>query len=86
MVHLPDELSERLAAAAAERGVSAERLAVEVIDAHLHRVKSAGEPPSVPARGRFGFIGMGHSGQRDLSERVKEYRKADFGSKGSSEV
>jgi len=34
-VHLPEELSRRLEAVAAERGVSPEQLAVEVIEAQL---------------------------------------------------
>jgi hypothetical protein len=86
VVHLPEELSERLIAAAVERGVSAEQLAVETIDAHLVTPQVVEARLSGSARRRFGFVGMGHSDQRDLSERVKEYRRADFGSKGSTEV
>jgi hypothetical protein len=63
VVRLPEELSRRLEELAAERGVNPEQIAVEAIEAQ------------VPARRRLSFIGMGHSGRGDLSERVNELRR-----------
>lgn len=62
VVHLPKELARRVETVAAERGVSPEQVVVDAVDAQL------------PARRRLGFIGLGHSGQGDLSERVKDLR------------
>jgi hypothetical protein len=59
-VELPDDVADRLAAAAQARGVSVDELAAEAITAHLPA------PPS--------FIGIGHSGRGDLGARHKEIR------------
>ena len=63
VVHLPEELARRVEELAAERGVDPEQLVVEAVEAQL------------PARRRLSFIGMGHSGRGDMSERVKELRR-----------
>ena len=70
-VRVPDEVAARLASEAAERGVSAEDIAAEVL---------AGHSPAPVTATELAFIGMGHSGRGDLSERVKEIRQASFGS------
>ncbi len=71
-VVVPDEIAERLASEAAERGTSAEDVAAEVLTLHV-----PGTP--VPRR-RPRFVGKGHSGRHDLSERVEEILSADLGS------
>lgn len=83
VVRLPDGLSERLSAAAAERGVSGEDLAAEIIEAHLPTRRSPTR--RWPTR-RLAFIGMGHSGSGDLSERVKELRREGSAALASDEV
>jgi hypothetical protein len=67
-LQLPDDVAEQLATEAAERGLSAERLALQVLTEHA----------SAPRRSdrSFGFIAIGHSGRHDLAERVKEIRQA----------
>jgi hypothetical protein len=65
-VDLPDELLDALRAEAARRGVSVDELIAEWISDRL-------EPPSGH---RFGFIGMGRSGDGELSTRYKDYRRA----------
>jgi hypothetical protein len=70
-VRVPDEVAARLASEAAERGLSAEDVAAEVL---------AGHSPAASTPTELAFIGMGHSGLGDLSERVKEIRQASFGS------
>jgi hypothetical protein len=61
-VALPDEVAERLADEASERGTSAEDVVSELVVAHV----------SVPNRRRPSFIGTGHSGRGDLSERAED--------------
>jgi predicted transcriptional regulator len=63
VVHLSEELSRRVEEIAAERNQSPEQVAVEAIEAQL------------PARRRLKFIGMGHSGQPEGSENLKELRR-----------
>ena len=69
-VVVPDEIAERLAAEASERGTSAEDVAAEVLRLHV---------PGAPPRRRPRFVGKGHSGRHDLSERVVEILSADLG-------
>ena len=69
-VELPDEVADRVADLASERGVSPEAVARELLEAQL--------PPQ--PNGAPDFIGVGHSGRGDISERVKELRQAEFGS------
>jgi hypothetical protein len=71
-VVVPEEIAERLASEAAERGTSAEDVAADVLRRHV--------PPSTPQRRRPRFVGKGHSGRHDLSERVEEILSADLGS------
>lgn len=68
-IELPDDVAARVAKVARERGVSPDQVAAEVLQAHL---------PTEPQR-PFTFIGLGHSGRHDLSERAKEIRRAEFG-------
>jgi adenylosuccinate synthase len=68
-VDLPDELADRLAAAAAERGVTLEALVVEAVEAQY------------PVRRRPSFVGIGRSGRSDTSERYKEIRRQAFADK-----
>jgi hypothetical protein len=49
-VVVPDEIAERLASEAAERGTSAEDVAAEVLRLHV---------PAQRGTGRFGFIAIG---------------------------
>ncbi|MGD0255793.1 MAG: hypothetical protein ABSB99_09640 [Acidimicrobiales bacterium] len=63
-VTVPDEIAERLATEAAERGTSAEDVAAEVLRLHV---------PSERRTGRFGFIGIGQA-RPGFSARVAEER------------
>jgi hypothetical protein len=65
-VDLPDELLDALRAEATRRGVSVDELIAEWISDRL-------EPRG---RHRFGFIGLGRSGDGELSTRYKDYRRA----------
>jgi hypothetical protein len=58
MLELPDDLAERLAAAAAAHGTTVERLAVEVIEARF------------PAQNSLSFIGIGASGTKEPTGRL----------------
>ena len=72
-VVVPDEIAERLASEAAERGTSAEDVAAEVLRTH---VQVAGERPLPP------WVGAVHSGRDDLSERHEEILKDELGRAG----
>jgi hypothetical protein len=67
-VVIPDEIAERLAAEAADRGTSTEEVASEVLVLHV---------PAASNQRRPRFVGKGHSGRHDLSERVEEVLSAD---------
>jgi hypothetical protein len=67
-VVIPDEIAERLAAEAADRGTSTEEVASEVFVLHV---------PAASNQRRPRFVGKGHSGRHDLSERVEEILSAD---------
>lgn len=73
-VHLPDDLAERVAAAAKAEGVTPDEFAARVLDER------------VPARRRLSFTGVGASGSGDLSERYKDLRHEEFGRKSSDDV
>jgi hypothetical protein len=75
-VELPDELLDGLRAEAARRGVSIDELITEWISDRL-------EPQS---RHRFGFIGMGRSGDGELSTRYKDYRRAAIVGRGAADA
>lgn len=66
-VVVPDEIAERLASEAAERGTSAEDVAAEVLRVHA---------PSASAAKRFGFIGL-FDGPTDISVAEAERRLED---------
>lgn len=68
-IELDDDVARRLAEAAAERGVAAEAVAAEALRERF-----------APRR-RLSFIGLGHSGRGDLSERVGELRREAAGGK-----
>jgi len=68
-VELPDDVAARVAELARMRGVSPDQVAAEVLGAHLPR----------PVKRPFTFVGIGHSGRHDLSERAKRIRQAEFG-------
>jgi hypothetical protein len=70
-VVVPDEIAERLASEAKDRGTSAEDVAAEVLRLHV--------PSGTRPRRRPRFVGKGHSGRHDLSERVEEILSADLG-------
>lgn len=74
-VRVADDIAEQLAAVAAQRGVSAEDLAADVLTQHAPTVQ---EPASTTSH-RFAFVGIGSSGRSDLSERVEEILTEDFG-------
>jgi plasmid stability protein len=69
-VEIPDEVAKRLAIEAAGRGTSTEDLAAEVLSRH---VPQAPPPYRVPR-----FVGKGHSGRHDLSERVEEILSSEL--------
>jgi len=73
-VHIPDDVADRLAAAAAERGSTTEDVAADVLRQHA---PSAHPAPANTTGHRFPFIGVGHSGRSDLSERVEELLAED---------
>lgn len=62
-IEVPDDVAERVADAAAQRGVAPEELAGQVVTEQF------------PPRRRLSFIGLGRSGRSDLSGRVKELRR-----------
>lgn len=62
MIEVDDEVAQRVAEEAAERGVAPEQLAGEAVAERFG------------SRPRLGFIGLGHSGRADGSGRVKELR------------
>jgi hypothetical protein len=68
-VVVPDEVAERLADEAHQRGMSAEAVASEVLTVHVPE----------PSRRHPRFIGSGRSGRGDLSERAEELLAASLG-------
>jgi hypothetical protein len=70
-VEIPEEVAERLATEAAERGTSTEHIAAEVLIRHIPEQSTSYRVPR--------FVGMGHSGRHDLSERVEEILSAELG-------
>ena len=62
-IEIDDEVAQRVAENAADRGVAPEEVAAEAVTEKF-----------LPARRRFGFVGMGHSGRNDLSSRMTELR------------
>ncbi len=70
-VVIPDEIAERLASEAAERGSSTEQVAAEVLMSH---VPSGSKTRSLPA-----WVGAVRSGRDYLSERHEEILKSELG-------
>jgi hypothetical protein len=66
-VDLPQEVSDRVADEAARRGVAPETVVAEVVVARFS-----------PLRRPLGIIGLGASGQSDVSEHVDEELAAIF--------
>lgn len=73
-VHLPDELADRLAAAAEARHQSPEQVALEAIEAAL------------PPRRRLSFAGIGRSGGGREGAEADELIAEHFEGKTSSHV
>jgi hypothetical protein len=69
-VVVPEEIAERLASEAAERGTSAEDVAAEVLQLHAPVVSRNRPLPS--------WVGSVHSGRSDLSERHEEILKSEL--------
>ena len=64
---VPDEVAERPADEAAERGTTTEDLAAEVLAGHVP-----------PEKRRLRFIGIGSSGRHDLAARSEEILRERF--------
>ncbi|MGH9121512.1 MAG: hypothetical protein ACRDYC_06150 [Acidimicrobiales bacterium] len=67
MVHLPDELVDRLATAAARRGISVDEIAAETLTARFPIEVSGSGSDALEA-----FIGSGRSGRHDLGRCHRE--------------
>jgi len=78
-IELPDELAGRLEKAAAERGMPAEQLALELLDASVQASQS---------RKRFGFVGTGDSGSGggDIGRRHREVIREEYSKNTASDV
>jgi hypothetical protein len=72
-VEIPEEVAERLAERALKEHVSPEELASEAVRSYVGPAVGSTEPRYL------GFIGIGHSGRSDISERAEEILRADFG-------
>jgi hypothetical protein len=68
------EIAERLASEAAERGISAEEIAAEVLVSHV--------PTEPKTRSLPSWVGAAHSGRSDLSEGHEEILKSELGRTG----
>jgi hypothetical protein len=73
-VTVPEEIAERLASEAKERGTSAEEVAAEVLVSHVPTAPKTRPLPS--------WVGAAHSGRNDLSERHEEILKSELGQAG----
>ncbi len=73
-IEVPDDVAERVADAAAERGVASEELLGLVV------------AESFPARRSLSFIAMGRSGRSDTAERHKEIIREAFANKHAADV
>ncbi|MGH9154502.1 MAG: hypothetical protein ACRD1K_01290 [Acidimicrobiales bacterium] len=73
-IDLEDEIAQRVADAAASRGVAPETVAAETVSERF------------AARHPLSFVGIGHSGRGDLSRRVKELRQQAFLNKSAREA
>lgn len=75
-VDLPAELVDALRAEATRRGVSVDELIAEWVSDRLE----------LRGRHRFGFIGLGHSGDGELSTRYKDYRRAALAGRSAADA
>jgi hypothetical protein len=82
---LPAALDAALRQEAARRGLTVSALTREAIAAHLSlpaagsgRTGPDGSPPAPPRR-RLSSTGAGASGRSDISERIEEILREDFG-------
>lgn len=73
-IEVPDEVAERVADAAAQRGVAPEQLVGQMVTEQF------------PARRRLSFIGIGRSGNTDTAERHKDIIRETFADKTASDV
>ena len=78
-VDLPAEALARLEAEAARRGVG-----IDVVIAEFADTLPAAERPQ--RRGRLAFIGIGHSGDGELSTRYRDYRREATAAKTSDDA
>ena len=79
IVHLPEELSRRVEAVAAERGLTAEQVAVEAIE---DRIGAREAPRRAPS-----FIGIGASGTNEpIGRRHREIIREQFADKTARDV
>ncbi|NNN21820.1 MAG: hypothetical protein HKL80_07465 [Acidimicrobiales bacterium] len=65
---MPDDIAENIAFEAEKRGMSSEDVVAQLLRSHLPDTDTT----------ELGFIGIGHSGRNDLSEKVKEIRRVNF--------
>ncbi len=68
-VKLPDELDARLRHEAKRRGMTISELTREAIEDHL----------GGPRRRKFASTGVGKSGRSDISERIEEILREEWG-------
>ena len=68
-----EDVAERLAERALKEHVSPEELASEAVRSYVGAVVSSTKHRAL------GFVGLGHSGRSDISERAEEILRADFG-------
>jgi len=79
---LPVALDAALRQEAARRGITVSELTREAIAAHLHlphAVPAADEGGASRPRRRLSSTGAGASGRSDISERIEELLREDFG-------
>ena len=76
---LPEALDARLRQEAARRGMTVSELTREAIAAHLDVPGSDTDDASVRPRRRLASTASGASGRADISERIEELLRQDFG-------
>jgi hypothetical protein len=81
---LPEVLDAALRQEAARRGITVSALTREAIAAHLGLpaeglTEAADDTGASPPRRRLSFTGAGASGRSDISERIEDILREDFG-------
>ena len=71
-VVVSNEVAERLAERARREHTTPEELATEAVRSYVGVT-------GISMLRRLGFVGLGHSGRSDISERAEEILRADFG-------